>query len=661
MYSTALSVTISLTSLRAVPDLTFSEVAFLNPRRPKQDTVAQPVPEKKRRRKDKTADAEEEISRFFKAKPTDQRGDVTLRDQNSRRPSPTSCIAKGFEGTDRATTAPFPPPVELPDRPFLGFGSSGMNTISPVKVTASGGAPCGMVTPGRPRSSTRSSIGSSNYYTWTATPSSKANRQCSTDGTSGEVYRDSQETRNANLSSMVHCQSRLKESVNNNALHIDPETDHKSPKNQDLNLNNASPLKSHPAGEGQAEKTFCSGERPRSGAATHVPSLADRGPRNGEPADNVPDQNLGEEAADQADNECQGISKLEANKKIENHFPIYFDEALERLFEACNFPSHRLQNPINTPEMSKHSDQIQFQDGPDSSFNSKNFGKLGRKLAPTSQSINVCKENSKRDLGLQSPSLTIANQTTYSTKYPLGHDKGNHSTTLAHISRGSEPPTEVRARSIAAQEIDVHMAMLRRGRRHRSESQGILSSNAWRGYRNIYDGQLLPDVETASNENDMSNVESSFDRRGGTWPTHQNDSAEDVFEDFRGADEEILSHILQNVQNRPDSYDNDTHHWQPNSYSLYDESQHCRAQDYGDATSDLVDNTTIPASFLATTRRMEMPSETFNSPDARNVTTSAVSTEHYGDDDILNDHRQLDYDEPYDAHWAGFWRPNKLY
>lgn len=650
MYSMTLPATISLTSLRAVPDLSFSEVAFLNPRRPKQDTVAQPVPEKKRRRKDKTADAEEEISRFFKAKPPDQRGDVARRDQNSRRPSPTSCIAKGFEGTDRATTAPFLPPVELPNRPFLGFGGSGMNIISPVKVTVSADAPCRMVTPGRPRSSTRSSIGSSSYYTWTATPSSKIHGQCSTDGTSGEVCRDPQKTRKACLSSMAHCQSSLEESGNDKALHIDPETNHKSLENQDLNLNNAPPHKSHLVEEGQPEKTVCSGQRPRSGAATHVSSLAD-----GEPADSVPDQNLGKEADDQADNECQGATKLEAKEQFENDFPILFDEALERLFEACNFPSYQLQNSINTPRMSKHSDQIQYRDRLDSSFKTKNVGKLGRNFAPKSQSINFCKEHSKTDLGLQSPSFTITNQTTYSATSPLGNDNGNHSTSLVHIGRGSEPPTEVPARSISTQETDVHMAMLRRGRRHPSEFQGILSSNAWRGYRNIYHDQLFPDVEACSNENDISNVKSSFNRRGGTWPTHQNDSAKDIFEASQGADEESLPRILQDVQNRPDSYDDDTHYRQPNSYPLYDESQHCRAPDYGDATSDLVDNTTVPASSLATTKRMEMPSETLN------LTTSAVSTEHYGDHDIQNGHRQLDYDEPCDAHWAGFWRPNKLY
>ena len=653
MYSMTLPATISLISLRAVPDLTFSEVAFLNPRRPKHDTEPQPVPEKKRRRKDKIADAEEEISRFFTAKPLDQRGDVARRGQNRRRPSPTYCIAKGFEGTDKATTAPFSPPVELPDQPFLGFGSSGINTISPVKVTVSGDAPCGIVTPGRPRSSTRSYTGSSSSYTWTATPLSKVNRQCRTDGTSGEVCRDSQKTPKVYMSNMADCQSRSKESVNDEALHspnIDPETNHRCLENQALNLNNATPQKSYQAEEGQVEKAFCSGQRPRSDAATHVSSLVGRGPADGEPVHSAPDQSRREEADDQADSKCQGASKLEAKGKNENEFPICFDEALERLLEACNFPLHQLKNPINTPRMSKCSDPVQYRDGLDTtSFKSKNVGKLGRNLAPKPESINFCKERSKIDLGPQSQSLTTTNHTTHSTTSPLGNDNG----------RGSEPPTEVLGRSISTQETHVNMSMLRQGRRHPSESHGIFSSDAWRGYRNIYHGQLLTDVEAGSMEYNASNFENSFDRRGGTWPTHHNGSAKDMPGDFQDIDGESLSHILRNVQDRRYSYDDDTPYWQPNSYPLDDESQYCQALDYGDATSDSCHNTTIPASPLAAKKQTQIPSETLDSPDAGNMT--AVSIEQYGDDNTRNNHERLDHDEPCDTHWAGFWRPNKLY
>ena len=666
----------SLTSLRAVPDLTFSEVAFLNPRRSKQDVVAKPLPEKKRPRKDKAAVAEEEMSRFFTAKPTDPRGDVAWQDQKSRRPSPTSCIARGFEGTDRAT-APFSPPVELPDLPFLGFGSSGMNPISPIKVTASGDAPCGMGTPSRPCSPARSSIASSSYYTWTATPSVKAHRRCGTDGTSGEVCRDSPKTRNANLSSVPHGQSGSRESASEKRHHIpnnDTEISQNSPENQDRNLNNAPPRRSDRSEEGQAEKSFYSGQRPQSGAAVRASSLsgreltggesadgepADREPADREPADREPvervlNQSLRKEVNDQPENECQGATKSDAKMQTENDFLLFFDKALERLIEACNIPSHQLKNPIDTSRTSKCRDQARSSDGLDSSSKSDNVGKLGRELAPNSQSINSCKEYSKNYLALQSPSSTITNHTIYSTMFPLGNDNGNHSTTLAHVTGGSESPTEAPARSILAQDTDLH----RRGRRPPSEIQGIPSSDGWRGYRNTYHGQLLPDIEAGSHEYDISSGESIFERRGEIWPTYQNGFAEDISEDLQGIDEESLSHIPQNVQDRQKSYDDDTHYWQPNSHSLHDGTQHCRALGYGRRTGDLVE--TFSASSLATTKRRDIP-EFRNSPDAMNMTTSAVSTGHFGDDESLGDSQQLDHEEPYDTRWAGFWRPNKLY
>ena len=655
MYSMTLSATISLTSFRAVPDLTFSEVAFLNTRRLKQDTVAQPVPEKKRRRKDKTAAADEEMSRFFTAKSTDQKEDAARRDQNSRRPSPTHCMTKGFEGTDRATTAPFSPPVELPELPFLGFGSSGINTLSPVKVTVSGDAPYGTITPRRPHSSTRSSIGSSSYYTWTTTPSSKAHRRCGTDGTSSKVCRDSPKTRKPLLSSVAHCQSRSKESVNDKALHfseVDTEINHNSLESQALNLDNASPHKANRSEEGEAEKSFCSGQKPRSGAAIHLSSLAGGEPAHGEPAHgepahgepaaNAPDQSLRREADDQADNECQGATELEAKERTVNGFPLCFDEALERLLDACNFPSNQLKTSISTPRMSKYSDQVQYRDGLDNNSKSENVGKLGRILAPCSQSIDYCKEYSKRNCGLQSPSLTITNHTSYSTTSLLDNDNGNYSTTLARKDRGSKPPTEVPARSISTQETFSHG----HGRRH--------PSDAWRGYRNIYQGQLLPDVDAGSNEYNISSGENSFDRRGGMWPTHQSGSAKDISEAFPAIDEESLSH---NVQDHPNSYDDDTDYWEPTSDPLYNESQHYQAPDYGDGTSDLLE--TIPIPSFAATKRTKSP-ESSDSLDAR-ITTSAMSTEHCGDDNTLNGHQQLDQAEPCDAHWAGFWRPNKLY
>ncbi|KAL8792931.1 MAG: hypothetical protein Q9195_004428 [Heterodermia aff. obscurata] len=486
------------------------------------------------------------------------------------------------------------------------------------------------------------------------------------------------------LSSIAHCHTKLKEHSNDKALHIpkiDLETNHDSLEDQALNLNNTGSDKSYRTEEGQAKKALCSDQKPAdletasiapadgepAGIVPAGEAPADGGPADGQPADrgaaeSVSDQYLREEAHNKAGNESQGATKINAMEQTEEDFPLCFDETLERLLEACNLPSNQLENPIHTSRMSECSDQFQDRDEVDGNFKANNVSKLEQNPAPNSQSINFCSERSKRGLGLQSSSLTIANNTTYSASSPLDGDTGNHSTALARIGRRSESPTEVSARSISKHEADVHMSILRHGRQHPTKSHRVLSGDAWRSYRNLYEGQILPLVEAGSNKYDFSDVGSRFDRRGGTWPTHQTASVKDeTLEDFQVIDACSQSHSPHNPWDNPESYDDGNRDRQPNYYPLDGESQNCRDLDYGDAINVLEDNSLTPAFSFGATKRTEMPSETFDSPNVRNMATSAMSTDHYGVDDIPNDQQRLDHDESCDAYWAGFWRPNKLY
>ena len=138
-----------------MPDLAFSEMTFLTSRRerPKdsfEDTSNRPSDKKKQWKSTKALDTEAEFSRYFtSAKPASlgvtsphgQRGQ-----QNRRRTR------------DHESPQAY---VDLPDRPFLGFGSCGPNTsISPAKIAINTGSR------GLRSGDTRSSTRSTSYLTW---------------------------------------------------------------------------------------------------------------------------------------------------------------------------------------------------------------------------------------------------------------------------------------------------------------------------------------------------------------------------------------------------------------------------------------------------------------------------------------------------------------
>ncbi|KAL8812304.1 MAG: hypothetical protein Q9223_007326, partial [Gallowayella weberi] len=118
-----------LTRQRAVPDLTFSEVNFLNhPRGNQEDFPRSNNAKSKHRKDDKVADAEAAFSRFF----------ATPRD--STRESDKAVKHKDAEGKFRAVEKTKShersslPPVELPEKSFAGFGSCGPGQVSPVML-----------------------------------------------------------------------------------------------------------------------------------------------------------------------------------------------------------------------------------------------------------------------------------------------------------------------------------------------------------------------------------------------------------------------------------------------------------------------------------------------------------------------------------------------
>lgn len=137
-------------------------MTFLNSRSKQPKAIERQAAERtKRQKKYRTEDTEAAISRYFttskcpRADPGPGTGsraelagvDLVPENSNDFRRLPSSSL----------------PLFELPDRPFLGFGSSGASLISPIKP----GKHCG--TPhGRPRPSleNQSTTDSTSYYTW---------------------------------------------------------------------------------------------------------------------------------------------------------------------------------------------------------------------------------------------------------------------------------------------------------------------------------------------------------------------------------------------------------------------------------------------------------------------------------------------------------------
>ncbi|KAI4228410.1 MAG: hypothetical protein L6R40_008139 [Gallowayella cf. fulva] len=143
---------------KGLPDLTFSEIDFLNHRKGYQEDDPRSKTKTKRRKEDRAADAEEAFSRFFAAPKDSNReagGNIKLRTNEGGEQRGVEKM-KGQEGLSH-------PPVELPEKPFLGFGSCGPGHLSPVILTrAVASVEYDRLSPRRGSSSNRSTT----YFTW---------------------------------------------------------------------------------------------------------------------------------------------------------------------------------------------------------------------------------------------------------------------------------------------------------------------------------------------------------------------------------------------------------------------------------------------------------------------------------------------------------------
>lgn len=157
-----------------VPDLAFSEMTFLNPRKEKPKNPIHATEKKSRRKRDKNADAEAEISRYFTSKKSLDYRQQPYEDQPAFESSHPKYRDEGLYRV-RETSKREDPSLSLaglPEKPFLGFGSSGPPTTSPETrlqmIHKSNRAT-------QSQSRTLSPTRSTTYYTWSKTGGSSPN------------------------------------------------------------------------------------------------------------------------------------------------------------------------------------------------------------------------------------------------------------------------------------------------------------------------------------------------------------------------------------------------------------------------------------------------------------------------------------------------------
>ncbi|KAK0515703.1 hypothetical protein JMJ35_001737 [Cladonia borealis] len=142
---------------RGLPESAFSETAFLNSHRARPEDNSNPLhtkpsDKKKKRKSTKAADVEAEISRYFtsakvprKSVPDPHPEERLCQQHAQRRP----------QVSDSPATF-----IDLPDKPFLGFGSYGAVSVTPVRRVD-----CGAVIDHKSLF-TRSQSCSTSYFTW---------------------------------------------------------------------------------------------------------------------------------------------------------------------------------------------------------------------------------------------------------------------------------------------------------------------------------------------------------------------------------------------------------------------------------------------------------------------------------------------------------------
>ena len=143
-----------------MPDLAFSELEFLKSRKDRPSHVDTAVEKKHADKRTRAADADAEISRYF-ASQNGAKSHITPSTNEFRQ-------RQAMPGPQ--TRESQPSFIDLPDRPFLGFGSCGPNSASPVKMVRELDT---RQVPSRSQRNTTSPTRTTSYFSWSQSSSGR--------------------------------------------------------------------------------------------------------------------------------------------------------------------------------------------------------------------------------------------------------------------------------------------------------------------------------------------------------------------------------------------------------------------------------------------------------------------------------------------------------
>lgn len=601
------------------------------------------------------------MSRFFTAQNTAPREGIARAEPN-RTTTPTTrpAVKDHLNNVTEPRAAPLKPPVELPDQPFLGFGSSGVSLTSPIKLVVGHHDMRRRASPCKRRLLERSSFDSSSYYTWSESRSSKVNH-LEVDATPIQLERGAQKPPKAQPPGLTHSPSGSDESVESKTLRVagtDPELRRKRSETKILTPGAALPNGTNLAIETQADK-----------ASHNTPtSRRDSTPPAKVPEGTLHNKNGSNDVDKEQQNPCEidipyqkQSPRSEEESRSRNDFPLRFDEALESLLGACKVPSQKHNNAAGTPRVRDDAKRLhRLQKLINSNAQSRDAGNFDQSHALTPSSLMPHEELLDRGPDLKSPRSIFRNNITFTPTSLPTKCAAEDSATVSQSRNGHETRTQVFNRPNLASSSDVRMPWLRN--EQFNESQGPLISEPWRGYQSIYQGQVLPEDE-ANGYNSYASNPGEFGGHGGKTRSPQPNSLAELSE-LRGPhnlDRGNLAYIQGDPEDNMDSYDVDTCGSGPGSTPFYNASYQYELLDYDKPAADLGENIYTPISAFAGVEQMATKNDNLHFREYRQWPNLVIPSrqDEYSNSPDNGQHRE--YNDPSKEHLAGFWRPNKLY
>ena len=297
---------------------------------------------KRRTRKDRTKNAEEAMSRYFNTKRPDETNGMAGAGQMNKLSSGLRQDVGNSADSDGSRSRSPLPPVELPERPFLGFGSSGMTSTSPIRVDRHQGRLCRTSSQSEAANPRRPSTASSSYYTWsTSVASASIGQHTALKSPPVEIrhyIRKAQKQKVAQEPMFDEPPEAITDAVPNQKLKemIEDQARQKSTSEE------ASPDAPTFTNTMQA-KDFALGDQVRrSGTSSRHPTSE---PSSNNVTESVHREKAGKIEAHSVSESSDRAVVLEPKTDRERTLPLSFDTALERLLSNCQLPSLSVNVP----------------------------------------------------------------------------------------------------------------------------------------------------------------------------------------------------------------------------------------------------------------------------------------------------------------------------